>query len=100
MNALLRFTDLQSRRVALLPVAPNAYDFLFKAAVEDELGWPWMGLPIGPDSFQRTLWEGVLQQAVIADRRSGQLIGHVGAYNANLHHGYTYLRIHTIEGVR
>jgi hypothetical protein len=61
-----------------------------------------------PETFRQSLWNGVLTQFAIEDRRSGSNVGLVTAYGANLAHGYAYtslilypeyrLRVWPLEG--
>ena len=77
--------SLSGRRVSLRAVRDTDYDFLYQLAVDEEMGFRWRhrGETPGPEAFHQALWNGVLVQFVICDRRTGDPVGHAFAYNAN-----------------
>jgi RimJ/RimL family protein N-acetyltransferase len=81
------------RRVTIRPVLGQDYDMLMKAelAQPDGLLYRYRGQTPSPESFVANLWNGVLNQQIIADIRTGQPVGIVAAYNADFRNGTAYL---------
>ena len=79
----------------LLPVMPEHEGFLFGLATDPTTGWRWRfrGSMPSIESFRSQLWNGILAQFVVADKRTAELVGHVIAYNADFHAGFAYMGI-------
>lgn len=79
--------------VSLTPVDPASIDFLYQLAIDDQVGWRWRYTGAVPprSAFEQSLWNGVLTQFVVRQRRSGAPIGCVMAYNSDINHGFTYV---------
>jgi RimJ/RimL family protein N-acetyltransferase len=85
---------LDSRRVVLRPITQRDYDFLYTLSVHPEITFYWRfkgGTP-PPEQFPQLLWQGVLCQFLITDRR-GRPAGIITAYNADLQSKYVWLAI-------
>jgi RimJ/RimL family protein N-acetyltransferase len=83
---------LVGRRVFLRPVLPSDYETILTAELSEDLGPRWRhgGNTPGMEAFVRSLWTGVLAQFLVCSRRTGQALGLVSLYNANLQNGYAY----------
>ena len=80
--------------VSIVPfIARRHLDFLYSLAVDPATGYRWRyrGELISPEKFQAEINEHVLIQCVVVSSRSGQPIGHVVAYEANLRSGHAYV---------
>jgi RimJ/RimL family protein N-acetyltransferase len=80
------------RFARLVPLAVRHLDFLYDLATNEEVGYRWrfQGTVPSPDKFQSALWDAVLCQFVVVDVR-GKAVGHVVAYNPDLHQGWTHV---------
>ena len=76
----------RGRRVVLRPVLSRDFEPLYLLATTGENGlrWRFRGATPSPDQFGRQLWDTVLAQFVVQRRDTGELLGLVGLYNANL----------------
>lgn len=83
-------TPFVARHVRLRPPDPEFIDVLYELAMTRQVPWTWRTAQQTPDSFGESLWRDVLVQHAIEDRRTGQAVGLVTAYDANLFHGYAY----------
>lgn len=85
----------QGRFVSLVPLASRHTEFLYGLAVDEAVGFRWRfrGAIPSLEQFQACLWDAVLCQFVVIDRRSQQPVGHVVAYNYDLHQGYVYVGV-------
>ncbi|MCL4413488.1 MAG: GNAT family N-acetyltransferase [Actinobacteria bacterium] len=74
------------RFVSLQPVLRQHYPFLYDLATAEGAGarWRFRGAVPREEVFERLLWEGVLTQLVVERRASGDPVGVVCAYGANL----------------
>jgi hypothetical protein len=81
------------RYVSFRPVLPFDYDWLYALACSPEIGWRWRfrGTHPSPDAFAGALWDGVLCQFIVDDRREGASLGLVTAHDASHRHGYAYV---------
>jgi len=81
------------RRVALIPVVPAHYPFLYQLQVDPSTNFRWRfrGATPRPDAFESALWEGVLAQFAIVRRNSTELLGLVVAYGADLRNGHVHV---------
>lgn len=70
---------------------------MFLGAMNGEYPWLWRGLPETPPHFEEALWRDVLVQYAIEDKRTGQQIGLVGAYNANNFHRFAYVTLTLLD---
>jgi RimJ/RimL family protein N-acetyltransferase len=84
---------LIGRRVALVPITPGDYEFLYRLSVQDEnlFMWRLRGATLNPESFAQFLWQGVLTQFKIVARTKGEPIGLIFAYNADFRNQIVYL---------
>lgn len=89
--------ELVGRRVALRPVRPPDYDYLFDLSTRPEnlVGWRFRGSPPSPDAFRQTLFQGVLAQFLVTSRKDGRPVGLVSAYDANFRNQLVYLALLT-----
>jgi RimJ/RimL family protein N-acetyltransferase len=82
------------RSVKLVPVESEAaVEFLYQLAIDESVGWRWRfgGMVPRRDTFEQTLWNGVLTQFVIVEKAHGAMVGSTLAYNADLNHGTAYV---------
>jgi RimJ/RimL family protein N-acetyltransferase len=68
-------------------------EFLYQLAIDESVGvrWRFNGLVPRRETFEQSLWSGVLTQFIVAERQTGACLGTVTAYNADLNHGYAYV---------
>lgn len=85
---------LHGRHTRLRPLLPADYDFIYRLSMQGESLWRWRyrGATPSPQLFQSSLWEGVLAQFVVEDRRQ-RSIGLVSLYNADMVSGHAYVGI-------
>jgi RimJ/RimL family protein N-acetyltransferase len=83
---------LRSRRVFLRAVHAGDLDYLYALFTRPDITFMWRlrGATPPPDQFANLLWQNVLCQFMIC-RRSGEPIGLISAYNADLRNGFAYL---------
>ncbi len=86
-------TLLHSERFVLRPVLPDAIPFLYRLAVSEEVGFRWRfrGAVPNVETFQSTLWQGILVQFVVVDAIDQEPVGFVVAYNADHFRGIAYV---------
>ncbi len=86
-------TRRHDERFALSPLTPEIMPFLYQLAISEEVGFRWRFRGNVPpfEAFQAGLSRGVHVQFVVADRRSGEPVGHVVAYNADHNLGLCYV---------
>jgi len=85
-------TILSGTWVALRPVFPRDFDFLYDLAMDEaNFGWRYGGSVLTREAYVAQLWPGVLCQFLVVARKSNRPIGLVVAYNADLHLGRTYV---------
>jgi hypothetical protein len=89
-----------TRRTRLRPLRPEFVDHLFDLASTQAIDWPWHTGAETPESFSAGLWRDVLMQSAIEDVRSGQQVGLLTAFRANLFHGYAYMSAIVLPGFR
>jgi acyl carrier protein len=84
---------LTDSEVALRPLQPTDYDWLYSAFANANLGRRWVAHGTTPshEEFRRLLWQGVLAQYVVELKKSAVPIGLVTAYNASFRNGVAYL---------
>lgn len=77
---------LIGRKVALRPIVPSDYDFLYQIATSPDVlvGWRHRGAAPPPEQYAQVLWQGVLAQFLAVRKDDGKPIGAVSAYNADL----------------
>ena len=80
------------RSVQLAPIGADSAEFLYQLAIDDAVGWRWRfgGTIPRRDTFDQTIWNGVLTQFIVVEKVRGTMIGSVLAYNTDLNHGFTY----------
>jgi RimJ/RimL family protein N-acetyltransferase len=85
-----------STRVALRPLLPSDFNFVYELAVSLDAGrtWKFRGTTPSPDVVMRQLYDGVVLQQLIVMRLSGEPVGISGIYNAHPASGFGYL--HTL----
>lgn len=86
---------LYGRRVALRPVVPADYEFLFTLSTSPEITYRWRtrGHTPSPENFQSMLWDGVLCQFIIERATDGEPLGLITAYNADFRNQTAYLAV-------
>lgn len=84
---------LSARGTRLRPVTPADYDYLYRLATDDEVGFRWRhrGTTPSPEDFSRSLWDGVFTQFLVCEADTGRPFGLVVAYGAHPRDGYTYV---------
>ena len=84
---------LVGRRITLLPVVPDHYQFLYELATSEEIGFRWRygGQVPSYEVFVQQMWTGVLTQFLITQTESGRALGLTVAYNADLRNGHAYI---------
>jgi RimJ/RimL family protein N-acetyltransferase len=92
-GAAARPPATQGRRIALRPVNPSDYDFLFHLSTTPSMTYRWRtrGHTPSPEEFQSMLWAGVLCQFIIERSNDGEPLGLITAYNADMGNGTCYL---------
>jgi RimJ/RimL family protein N-acetyltransferase len=85
--------SLVGRRITLLPVVPDHYQFLYELATSEEIGFRWRygGQIPQYETFVQQMWSGVLTQFLITQTESGRGLGLTVAYNADLRNGHAYI---------
>jgi RimJ/RimL family protein N-acetyltransferase len=91
---------LTSRHVRLRPPSLPFIDKLFELAVLDEIPWVWRGRRDTAEGFRDSVYADVLAQFAIEDRRTGEPVGLISAYDANPHHGFAYVTLVLLPGHR
>ena len=88
-------TPREGRNIRLAEVRVEAVEFLYQLAIDEEVGWRFRFAGSVPrrETFDQSLWNGVLTQFVVVEKSSGAMIGSVVAYNADLNHGFAYLAV-------
>lgn len=101
MSQLIERISFSGRWVTLVKVTTDATRFLYELSTDEAIGprWRFTGAVPSFEQFQQTLWQGVLSQFVVLENEGKQPIGHVVAYNADLHHGFTYIGESVLEEV-
>jgi RimJ/RimL family protein N-acetyltransferase len=86
---------VQGRRVALRPILRSDYEYLYRLFVDPETAFRWRLRGATPDtrSFESVLWEQVLVQFLIVAPNSGQPLGLVQCFGADLRSGVANLAI-------
>ena len=86
---------LATRRVALRTVGPADLAFLYAIATDPAVSYRWRyrGATPSPEQFATELWQGVLCQYVVGRRDSGQPVGLVSAYQADLANRTCYVAL-------
>ena len=79
----------------LRPVVPADYEYLFRLATNPEVGFRWrtQGATPNPATFPETLWRDVLVQFIGENRATGEPIGLVSCFGANLREGFAHVAI-------
>jgi RimJ/RimL family protein N-acetyltransferase len=83
----------QGRRVTLRPVASSDLRFVYRISLDPSIAFRWRyrgALPTEAE-FTQSLFSGVLVQFVVSNKRTGDPLGLVTAYNANQREGWVYL---------
>lgn len=83
------------KRVVLRAADRTDFDFLYGLASSPVMGfrWRYRGATPSPDLFAAQLWDGVLAQFTVLDRKSAERVGVVSLYNASFQNGYAYLAL-------
>jgi RimJ/RimL family protein N-acetyltransferase len=83
---------MRSRRVFLRAIHSRDMDYLYALFTRPDVTFMWRlrGATPPPEQFASLLWQHVLCQFVIC-RRSGEPVGLITAYNADLRNGFAYL---------
>lgn len=86
---------LTGRRVALRPIKPSDYEFLYSisTAPENLVRWRYRGATPSSEAFTRSLWQGVLTQFVITRAGEAEPLGLIVAYNADLRNQTVYAAV-------
>jgi RimJ/RimL family protein N-acetyltransferase len=87
---------LETRHVSLRPLDASDTGWLHRASMDPEVlfSWRFRGATPAPEAFARTLFQGVLAQFVVDGTGSTRRpIGHVSAYNADLHGGTVFFAV-------
>jgi hypothetical protein len=86
---------LSGRNVALRPIGQGDYEFLRTQELSENLGprWRFRGTTPAPELYPQSLWQGVVAQFAIVDRRSPVPLGLVALYNADTHHDTAYFAV-------
>jgi len=89
------------RWVQLVPVTVQSVGFLYALAIDEKNGFRWRlnGTVPTIEAFHESLWLGVLAQFLVVERSSGNLIGTVAAYQADLNGGHAYIAASMSDGV-
>lgn len=76
---------LVGRKVALRPLTPDDYGFVYQLATGPDalVRWRHRGSTPPPEQYPQTLWQGVLTQFLAFRAEDGVPIGVVSAYNAD-----------------
>jgi len=84
--------------IRLRPISAQDYEFLYQLGVDEEIGYRWRlgGTVPSREAFMEQLWRGVLCQFVIEDLRTGNSIGTVVCYAADLHHRHATIAAATV----
>jgi RimJ/RimL family protein N-acetyltransferase len=93
-------TPLTSRHVRLRPPTLRFIDTLYELASVGEIPWLWRGRRETPEGFRESVYADVLVQFAIEDRRSGDAVGLISAYDPNPHHGFAYVTLVLLPGYR
>lgn len=91
---------MESRHTALVAPGTALIERIFSGAMSGEFPWVWRGFPESPRHFEDALWSDVLVQYAIADRRSGEQVGLIGAYAANPFHRFCYTTLTLLPDYR
>ena len=84
-----------TRNVALRSADRQDLDYLYSLATRDDISYRWRFRGAIPpfEAFVATFHDNVLMQAVALDPRTGEGIGHLLIYNADLRNGTAYLGV-------
>lgn len=90
------------RWVQLVPVTLQSVEFLYRLAIDEQSGFRWRLVGTVPtiEAFRESLWAGVLTQFVVAERATGNPVGTVAAYSADLNHGHAYVGAAMVESLQ
>ncbi len=85
----------QGRLVRLAILEPKHYDALYAISTDAQTGFRWRhkGTIPSPERFVQSLWEGVLAQFVVERRDTGQVVGQVVAYDANVKNRFAWIAV-------
>jgi RimJ/RimL family protein N-acetyltransferase len=77
----------------LVPVLPQATQFLYGLAVSPDVGFRWRYRGSVPpyQKFEQELWQGMLAQFLVESIQTNQPAGHVICYNPDLSLGHAYV---------
>jgi RimJ/RimL family protein N-acetyltransferase len=100
MTARTNPTPLASRHVRLRPPTIPFIDRLYELACVGDIPWLWRGRRETPDGFRDSVYTDVLVQFAIEDRRTGEPVGLISAYDPNPHHGFAYVTLVLLPGHR
>jgi RimJ/RimL family protein N-acetyltransferase len=86
---------IATRRVALRIVTPGDHPFLYTLATQPMASYRWRyrGATPSPEQFGAELWRGVLCQHLLVQVATGQPVGMLSAYQADLANGTCYLAL-------
>jgi hypothetical protein len=93
---------IAGREVVLRPVMPADYELIRLRELSPELIWRWRsrGSTPSPEDWAQSRARSVLAEFLVIRRRSGQPLGIVFAYNANLAHGFAYVAVGSFDPSR
>lgn len=84
---------LQGRRVRLVPLDARHLEVVYRWASLGAIPWQWGGRALGFDGFREALWQGILAHFMVERISTGEPLGIVTAYGANLHHQHCYIQM-------
>jgi len=87
---------LTGNRVVLRPLMPGDHPALYALSMSDQISfrWRYRGAIPPPDVFERSLYQNVFCQFVVAPRTvPDRLMGLVVSYNASMQDGFCYLAV-------
>jgi [ribosomal protein S5]-alanine N-acetyltransferase len=87
--------QLESTRVQLRAVTPEAYRSLYEIALEEQVNFRWRYGGAVPhfEQFVQGIHNGVLAQFLVSAPRTNKTIGLVSSYNADLRNGTAYAAV-------
>lgn len=83
----------------LVPQAPHMSP-LYALALEVDEVWPWPDAGRSPESFERSLRDGIFAHYVLQDLRTGELAGYVAISGVSLIHGIGLIRCYFATAAR
>jgi len=82
-----------TRHITLRPLMPADVGPLYALSADPAVAWRWRqrGTTPSPDLFAASLWNDTLTQFCIESRETGQLVGLVSGYHADMRNGWCYV---------